>query len=734
MAKGVNRYLQPQLFQYQSQFVPTNIPWEAIQGNIDRKQTKRDQFTSTVGASGVEAAGINYVTDHYGNPSKLGDYDKSLEASNAYNEKLTNFAKEFANTELNKDHYSKFAELLQERQKLMGENTVRTQRQQYIEEQNKQRITSKVNPGDARDIQYQLELKRMQENPYYVPTVHGIQEAINETDFVKDAVGDIKANMSAGERADGLGYIRGGKTTYVTRDKVLNSLTGAFEANKQMQEYVGMMATQQADLMGANDVNQKIPLQDGTEISIYDYTKQKYFSQLMQNAEKYIFEENQSTLTTDSTAISRLKEKEQIKANLPIITPNITKTKTSGEITKEGWLRKGKYEKVHVELGVLRTQLAKLDETNPDHAEDISRLEREIIAKESFKNSYEQNYNRVITDNLDKNKKALSSEIDTAKDKLNDIIHRYKNLPENIRVPGSVKGEPHYQKNPNKPSEQEYKNAVSQLEKTNALSSKLNTIQDAKELDKLIQGTPLERDYEYNVQQDLNSTDIQSTYYGVTYDAGTPTGKQLNEKVFSYLRSSEYDFEGVDGERVSFKSGEFLPGFQTGTMPDGRTFITVTEEQTVFGTKRNKTKTIIVDKGADFFNELVDETNRNAKYVYEESGGTDKYAAELYNNTLEIRANNTPIVGESALDTMGKLSDELASKNPDQMVSGMIQTPKANIMVTGTKLADGRIDARFSTKEILNGKPVWVEIDPNGLHIYSDLQSAILDKTNPKLK
>ena len=57
---------------------------------------------------------------------------------------------------LRKDHYSKFAELLQERQKLMGENTVRTQRQQYIEEQNKQRITSKVNPGDARDIQYQF--------------------------------------------------------------------------------------------------------------------------------------------------------------------------------------------------------------------------------------------------------------------------------------------------------------------------------------------------------------------------------------------------------------------------------------------------------------------------------------------------------------------------------------------------------------------------------------------------
>jgi len=192
----------------------------------------------------------------------------------------------------------------------------------------------------------------------------------------------------------------------------------------------------------------------------------------------------------------------------------------------------------------------------------------------------------------------------------------------------------------------------------------------------------------------------------------------------------------MNGENVTFETGTFLPGFETGTTPDGKTYITVTETKNnwITDTKYSEQKTVIIDeRNTEFFDELIDETNRNAKYMYEQSQGTDKYSASLYNRTLEAKAKKTIISGEGAVRTTGKLSEDLDAKPVGQSVHGIIQTPGNNYLVSGTKLKDGQVEVKFFIKGNTGEYTEEVNLT-NGLTKWSDLNSAIIEVVSPKLK
>ena len=341
----INRYLQPQLFNYQNQFVPTEIPWEALQGNMEKKQNKRDNFKTELGKSAASPTGLQYTTDHYGNTVELPDYNISAGKATEINNKLEELSKRFASSELNSDIYSDYSALMQEKAGLDNANKIFDARAKWIEEQTKYRRDQKVNPGDARDIQYQKELYKMMSpgGESYVPTVHGVQDIIDTGEWVKKNVGDIKVEATASMSKDA-GYFNSYENRKITRDKILNSLTGGFQADQQMQEYVKNMADQNADLLysrgmiESNDPNALMKTPDGQEISVYEATKQEHFNSLMQNAEKYIYSETKQKISADTSYWKGLERQDELNAKIPSLSIVNQEIKGKDKLTAMGIL------------------------------------------------------------------------------------------------------------------------------------------------------------------------------------------------------------------------------------------------------------------------------------------------------------------------------------------------------------------------------------------------------------
>ena len=741
----ISRYDNPQIFKYESQFVPTELPWDMIQKSMDTKQKKRDDFRTDAAKLAATPTGAQYTTDHWGRTIELPDYKISSEKANAINTKIANLSKKLVGTELNSNSYAEYAELQKEKLALDNLNSVFDKRTAYINEVSKYRRDQKVNPGDYRDIQYQMEIDKMKSEggETYVPTIMGVQDAFDPTAFVNKTMTGIGSEVIK-EWIDTSGqYIEKYKSEGILPDKIRNTLIGSFNSDPELQQDIQteIMQSEYVDKLNGGDGTVTVKTKDekGNIIevkqSIANYTRDQRYK----NLENIAMSRVSSTVTHDKSANLAWKwnddERKALALNQPIVTTNITTTKTEAELQKERLLAKNKYEKSEYEIAILRGKIAGLDPNDPNDAEELSKLEMEMNSKISFRTSYKKNYDKVITDNFDKNKKLIVNNIDKIRNDLNNIINNYNNLPATLQVPGSVKGQPKTKINPNRPTEQEYRDAVSKLAKTNTLVSNISKI-NAQELDALVKGTAVENDYNYNVSKDLSSNPNQGEYYGIAFDGGTPKGKALQSKVFNFLRSSNYDFKGMNGENVDFETGQFLPGFETGSTPDGKTYVTVTEIKTNFlGLPANETKTVIIDeRNTDFFDELIDETNRNAKYMYEQSQGTDKYSASLYNRTLEAKAKKTIVSGESGARTTGKLSEDLDAKPIGQSVHGIIQTAGDNYLVSGTKLKDGQVEVKFFVKDRNTGE-YTKEVDlTNGLTKWSDLNSAIIEIVSPKLK
>ena len=305
---AINRYDNPQIFQYQSQFVPTELPWDMIQNKADVKKKERDDFRTDAAKLAATPKGAQYTTDHWGRTVELPDYKISSEKANAINTKIANLSKKMAGTELNSDLYAEYAELQKEKLALDNLNSVFDKRAAWIDENTKYRRDQKVNPGDVRGFQTQMEIDKMLTpgNEGYVPTTHGVQDIIKEPEWINTSLAGIKEDVRKTVNANA-GYFNSVENIKITRNKVLNALEGAYNADQQMQEYVNSMAMQQAYIMHENgqlksaNPSELIKMADGTEMSVYEYTKQNHFANLMQNAEKFVFEGIKYDQSADST-------------------------------------------------------------------------------------------------------------------------------------------------------------------------------------------------------------------------------------------------------------------------------------------------------------------------------------------------------------------------------------------------------------------------------------------------
>jgi len=193
---AINRYDNPQIFKYESQFVPTELPWELIQNKADVKKKERDDFKTDLSkAADVKPIGLDATIGHWAQTMPLNDYQDAISEINKYNEDLQKVSKEFSNSELNSDIYNKYTELSKQRNEIEANNAKRKARMDAVISYEKERVEKKVNPGDYRDIHYQIEMDRMANDKNYVPTSLGIQDAFDPTAFVNKAMTGINSEV-----------------------------------------------------------------------------------------------------------------------------------------------------------------------------------------------------------------------------------------------------------------------------------------------------------------------------------------------------------------------------------------------------------------------------------------------------------------------------------------------------------------------------------------------------------
>jgi hypothetical protein len=181
----ISRYDNPQIFKYESQFVPTELPWDMIQKNMDIKQKKRDDFRTDAAKLAATPTGMQTTVDSYGNTIEVNDYKMSTEKANDINTKIAGLSKKMAGTELNSDLYSEYAGLQKEKLAFDKMNSVFDNRTNSINAIHEQRIKDKVNPGDVRGIWYQKEIEKIlaDKTGTYKPQVQGHQDVFDESKF-----------------------------------------------------------------------------------------------------------------------------------------------------------------------------------------------------------------------------------------------------------------------------------------------------------------------------------------------------------------------------------------------------------------------------------------------------------------------------------------------------------------------------------------------------------------------
>lgn len=327
---AINRYLNPNLFEYRSQFVPQEIPWDLLQSNMQNKQKERDSFLdSTYKLGDIAPAGEEYTVDHFGNSVRVGDYSQSVGEVQKFQQELDSFSKDFSNTELNRDSYSKYADLQKKYNQIKLTNDFRQKRAESLKMLQEQRIKDKVNAGDARGFWAQKELERMMSDPNYIPVTQAHQDIFDETKFVKELTSVINPEVLGLSASQYNGYIDEYKKTGRTPEKVKAAFEGAFYANQELQQKIQMEAEQLAYQYGVNDPNAQIQYVDGRGNqktgTVLEAVTQQNYDTMLSHALGTVSSEATLTKKADST----WQYKDKLKRDEVLATPNIVTDKVA---------------------------------------------------------------------------------------------------------------------------------------------------------------------------------------------------------------------------------------------------------------------------------------------------------------------------------------------------------------------------------------------------------------------
>jgi hypothetical protein len=325
----INRYDNPQIFKYESQFVPTELPWDIIQNSIDKEQKKRDDYKTDVAKIGdVKASGLNNPEGHWAQQMNITDYSDSIAEINDLNTDIGILSKEITNSELTSDHYYKMTQLQKRKNEIEQRNVTRLARQTAVEGYQKERADKKVNSGDYRDFPFQIEMDRMANDKTYVPTTHGIQDAFDPAAFVNKAMTGIASEVQDDWIKNKDGYIEKYMKSGVMPKKIETTMWAAFNSDPELQQDMALEAQQLQYMNGGNEIltidsvnekGEKIQIQK----NVMEYVQEKRWQNVKDIAMSRVSETIAHTKTGDAWGQSKIDEKLLASPDLTVKTYNI---------------------------------------------------------------------------------------------------------------------------------------------------------------------------------------------------------------------------------------------------------------------------------------------------------------------------------------------------------------------------------------------------------------------------
>ncbi len=719
----LNRYDNPIQLNYQSQFVPTQIPWELLQGKAERLQNKQDNLKISEAKLGdLQAVGKDYITDHFGNTRELGDYSASYQEVNQLNEKLNNLATKYAKSERgSQDYWNEFTSLNKEYNAIKQKNALREKRSAAIDELYKNREKNKINAGDIRGIYDQYEIDKMisDKSGTYTPTLGAYQDVLDENKFVNDVLANTNSEVLADFAKNKGLYIEEYKRTGILPKKITDAFFGAFETSAELKTVIENEALTLAYQNGAN-VNDTIKLQDGTETTYLEYVKNKKYNQMLQHSLKGVKSDVTHNLSSDASAIYEDKKRQE---TMPVTALNLTNVKSDFEIAANTSIKYDNYSKGEKRLFEINAKLAKFKNgVSINNASEYDALmkEKEILMNQ--KASFEGTMNNVINSNINKFKESLYKDTELKISEAQSVIDMYNNPT--VTRDGRT----------NKPSQESYNQARKDLETLNRNKEAIRNAKSRESIESLIAGTSVENTYNSLVFDAMKANEKQQEYTGYIIQ-----DKNDIKALHGLLRLANIDYEGLNGEMVSF-SGKFENSAQIGFTPDGKPFVTIVEDEGNFGISNPKTKTVVLDPRNKTVEAILRKNVNNAAQAYYASGGTDVQAKSVMDRGIVSLSSLEPIVANSKdmPQTLGSWQKNVVNSQPGQLnymtikdipVDGELQ----DLVFVASNNEDGTVKVNVAKKTNEN---TLLYFDPfigtkqEGRQNFEDIYQAISKITN----
>lgn len=357
---AVNRFLQPSVYQYESQFVPTQIPFDMIAKAGAGKQQQQDlikakeQTLLDLAPAGIE----ELVYQPTGQRKRLGEKTQSQQLINEFNQKVIDLSNKPIDR-MSSDYVREITGLRKEYGQLKGVLNILKQREdKYKGLQSEFGKAKDINKAQWLASPYLDEVLKLGESSSYIP-----QESINYGSYVdridnmQKAISKIRANKSAWA-SEKEGYINKGTLTKLGEEKLA-------KVAKEVLNEQGLIP----DIISQVDYSIKLG-----KVNPEDREKEieKYANNLVKYAMDHAYQEATADKTSDATYRWAKDKEDELNASLiPALTMQTDKGSVENSMANYFYNLSPTMDKRMADIQ------AKLNSTNVKHL-DRQKLQNEL--------------------------------------------------------------------------------------------------------------------------------------------------------------------------------------------------------------------------------------------------------------------------------------------------------------------------------------------------------------------
>jgi hypothetical protein len=719
---AINRFDNPIQFQYNSQFVPTQLPWDLLQKQGERKQAVEDTGKLNEAKLGdLQVTGREYFTDNEGRVIAAPDRQMSSQVVDSFGKKLNEFSKKYSNQERGTADYAYgFSELQQEYNKAKALNDKINLRSTTYDEMMKERQSKKINFGDHVGVDFNDQVYRMVDPETgidYIPENIAYQDQINRVErgnTIMSGIKDEVQNWFSGATGDG--YIKSYKEYGILPSKVYDTFSPGFMADKELQQDIDLEIKHRAGLEGKSPnelvdyevADERNPSVKTTiQIPFAEAVRRDAFNEMLGNAMKFVHSDKSGSTAGDSTFWKNKEEKKTLQAKLPLVAEGLdVDSRSDWERTIDNETKSLGIEKAKTTLNTLSAQIAGIEASgvNVNNIANYRDLKAQQQAHLTSIAEYDRNYSTIGAELLPEAKNLLLSGLKrdlqeaesqaaiNSKRSVNPLAVKGGSSTANIETPQSKAVQDKINK---------IKNSISLVENQNftnfeSVKNKLQGTEAGLQFDNMINN----RMAEIPSDQEFNSF----IYTG-------KDNKDLVSQVQNYLLSAPYDFVNENGDNVSFdKFSSFDNNFAV-DVKDGKLYIAVTGTDSRWqDAKERVSETIEISPDNKIFRQLLEKTRDDAN---EAALGGNEQAALVYdeiNNSLFMTEPATSL-NASSIQNLDKKAGALP-KAGSSMLFNLTNPDDVSRPIRGiaTKNNTGQYDVYFSFYDYEDKK--YKTIDP----------------------